>query len=637
MSCSLGCCGRICLLLSLACIGLLSAFWRVIITGNHDALEIYTEADASTAKTTIVEAIEMYCVTLLLSLLCLMPECRRWRVPRDKNPRKVSNSLDDSARKQIAPLRSNPTIQYVLPNPYASAKSIRAASSIMKDSVNYKHFEEDEESENSSLKEDPVMDEPTRSRILSNSLESKLDQLGITQYHWKLLLICALGQIADAAEIMGISFAILQSSGMLDDLDMDEGFAAHISSVLFLGMLIGGYLFGSLGDTLGRRQVLMVSMSVNFVAGFLSACVSNKWFLLCARFFSGVGAGGAIPLTFTYFIEFFGTRTRERWVIYLATFWCAGAAFVSVMGLMALPESRDFLIARWRVFFILISLPALLTALCVHFFTDPSPKFLLKVNDREKLSKLLNKMAGNELVEDEQDFGTEVSSLRGVNDGLCGDLDPLISPHEGITISARLKEAKDNLKALYTKEYLRNTVGLGMVWFSLSFSFYGWLTFQPTYAESTVGEGIYFESLLGAFAQLLGAVLTIFLISKLDAGLTIGVSCLLAGITMICYPIAGENLGVFSYYILWAIFSFVSVISWDALDISQTEAFKTDVRGTAFGFNAMIGRIGSMLGTEVFGVFESGSYLPIIICALFFLIAAIVSRIPESKKGKAIH
>jgi len=273
----------------------------------------------------------------------------------------------------------------------------------------------------------------------------------------------------------------------------------------------------------------------------------------------------------------------------------------------------------------------------VLFFTDPSPKFLLKVNDRDKLSMLLKKMAGNELVEDEQDYDTKVTSVRRVSDGLCGDQGPLISPKQVITMSARLKESMDKLMVLYSKEYQRNTVGLGMVWFGLSFSFYGWLTFQPTYAESAVGQGIYFESLLGAFAQLLGSVFAVFIISKLDAGLTIGVSCLLAGIVMICYPIAGGNLGQYSYYTLWAIFSFVSVISWEALNISQTEAFKTDVRGTAFGFNAMIGRFGSMTGTEVFGVFKSGSYLPIIICSVFFLIAAMVSRIPESKKGRAIH
>jgi len=221
----------------------------------------------------------------------------------------------------------------------------------MMDSVSYEYLEEEEEPESSSLKENPVVDQSRRSRTLSISLESKLNKVGITHYHWKILLICGLGQIADAAEIMGISFVILKSSGMKDDLDIDGGFAAHISSVLFLGMLIGGYLFGSLGDSFGRRRVLMWSMSVNFASGFGSACVTNKWVLLCGRFFSGVGAGGAIPLTFTYFIEFFGSSTRERWAIYLASFWCIGAAFVSFMGLIALPESRDFLVARWRVFF----------------------------------------------------------------------------------------------------------------------------------------------------------------------------------------------------------------------------------------------------------------------------------------------
>merc|ERR1719193_2476670 len=65
------------------------------------------------------------------------------------------------------------------------------------------------------------------------------------------------------------------------------------------------------------------------------------------------------------------------------------------MGYLALPERRNFAdIGRWRVFFFLISLPALATVISLVTLADDSPKFLLQQRKREELRKLLSKMGG---------------------------------------------------------------------------------------------------------------------------------------------------------------------------------------------------------------------------------------------------
>jgi len=148
----------------------------------------------------------------------------------------------------------------------------------------------------------------------SNNLEAKLEKIGITWYHYKLLLILSLAQLSDAAEIMGISFVLPESSGMAIDLDKggNGNYAGHVSAALFGGMMVGGYLFGTLCDSFGRRRVLTFSIFLNFVSGASSA-FSNGWLtMIISRFISGVGAGAAIPISFTYFIEFFGPSSREQ-------------------------------------------------------------------------------------------------------------------------------------------------------------------------------------------------------------------------------------------------------------------------------------------------------------------------------------
>jgi len=378
---------------------------------------------------------------------------------------------------------------------------------------------------------------------------------------------------------------------------------------------------------------LICSMSLNFVSGVCSALVSNQYLLLCARFFSGMGAGGAVPVTFTYYIEFFGSKSREQWIIYLTAFWCVGAAFVALAGWVSLPETRDFWqIARWRVFFVLISLPSLMTALCLIFLMDTSPKFLLMMGKREKLSTLLDKIAGRSGHEQRNEtFNGGVFSLEG-------GVSPYTTAKPEVKLS-RLTEHLNNIKALYSAKNLNNSIGLGLLWFTECFAFYGWVTFQPTYVEGTLGKGIYFESLLGAAAQLVATLITAILILKLDVALVIGISCFLSAAVLAAFEVAKfyYDMGEFTYYVLWALFSFASVIGMELTNILQGEAFETKLRSTAFGFNAAIGRIGAVLGTELFGMFGKESNIPVGVCAVVYLISAAACKIPEAKRGRAIN
>ena len=54
-------------------------------------------------------------------------------------------------------------------------------------------------------------------------------------------------------------------------------------------MMIGGYIWGGLGDSLGRRGVLMVSMAFNAIFAMLSCLAMSKELFITLRFLSGVG------------------------------------------------------------------------------------------------------------------------------------------------------------------------------------------------------------------------------------------------------------------------------------------------------------------------------------------------------------
>ena len=106
-----------------------------------------------------------------------------------------------------------------------------------------------------------------------------------------LTIICGWANASDAIEILCISF-LLPSAEC--DLELTYARKGHINSILFAGMLIGGFLWGSLGDIYGRRTTLIVAMLVNCVAGAGSSLSQNYPTFLALRFISGLGW---VPLT----------------------------------------------------------------------------------------------------------------------------------------------------------------------------------------------------------------------------------------------------------------------------------------------------------------------------------------------------
>ena len=89
-------------------------------------------------------------------------------------------------------------------------------------------------------------------------------------------------------------------------------------------MLVGGYLWGSLADRWGRRNILIWSLLVNGIGNLASSASQVFWLFLLCRFVSGVGVGGSMPVVFTYYTEWQHKARRGAMVSLLATFWMGG-------------------------------------------------------------------------------------------------------------------------------------------------------------------------------------------------------------------------------------------------------------------------------------------------------------------------
>ncbi len=63
----------------------------------------------------------------------------------------------------------------------------------------------------------------------------------------------------------------------------------HVNDALSTGMLIGGYVWGSLADAIGRKVTLVTAMLWNGIFGLASAFSPNFAIFLAFRLASGIG------------------------------------------------------------------------------------------------------------------------------------------------------------------------------------------------------------------------------------------------------------------------------------------------------------------------------------------------------------
>ncbi len=120
---------------------------------------------------------------------------------------------------------------------------------------------------------------------------ARLDRLPICSFHWRILALIGAGMFLDAFDIYlagGVLGAVLKEGWSTLDLN-----AAFVSST-FLGMTIGAWLSGILGDRFGRRFSYQVNLAMFGLASIAAAFAPSMYVLIGLRFIIGIGLGAEI-------------------------------------------------------------------------------------------------------------------------------------------------------------------------------------------------------------------------------------------------------------------------------------------------------------------------------------------------------
>jgi putative MFS transporter len=150
---------------------------------------------------------------------------------------------------------------------------------------------------------------------------------------WITVIVAALGYFVDVADLWLFSnfrVASLSDLGVSGDGLTNTG--AFLLNCQQTGLLLGGVVWGVLGDKRGRSSVMFGSILLYSVGNILNAFVSTVPQYAVLRFITGVGLAGEIGAGLTLVCEILPKEKRGIGTTFVTGLGVAGAILAALMG-----------------------------------------------------------------------------------------------------------------------------------------------------------------------------------------------------------------------------------------------------------------------------------------------------------------
>ncbi len=150
---------------------------------------------------------------------------------------------------------------------------------------------------------------------------------------WLVVLVAALGYFVDIYDLLLFSIvrvSSLKGIGVPESELLAKG--VLLINVQMAGLLVGGILWGVLGDKRGRLSVLFGSIVLYSTANIANAFVQTVDQYAALRFIAGIGLAGELGAGITLVSEILPQRLRGYGTALVASIGVLGAVFGGIVG-----------------------------------------------------------------------------------------------------------------------------------------------------------------------------------------------------------------------------------------------------------------------------------------------------------------
>ncbi len=173
----------------------------------------------------------------------------------------------------------------------------------------------------------------------------------ITAYHILLFLLCfissALGGTVSTLMSVYLPVAVKELLGATGDGDINS-ISAYINSLFIAGWAIGGFVWGMIGDSAGRKKALLLSIACYGVFTIATGMAGSWGAVVAFRLLSGFGVGGVLVSSFTLLSEVWPEKSKAIFTGILSIAFPVG---IFSAGLI------NYLVDSWREGFLVGAVP----------------------------------------------------------------------------------------------------------------------------------------------------------------------------------------------------------------------------------------------------------------------------------------
>ncbi|EGR49360.1 uncharacterized protein TRIREDRAFT_3532 [Trichoderma reesei QM6a] len=467
-------------------------------------------------------------------------------------------------------------------------------------------------------------------------VNSAIDEIGMTEFQWKLFFLNGFGYAVDSLLVVCQSIAnpaVQQEYGLPD---------AHVSGIPLasqVGLLVGAGIWGFSADIIGRKLAFNTSLLscavFVLVAGGMPSYIS---FAAIVAIYSA-GAGGNYVLDATNLIEFLPT-THSWLVTFMAVWWAVG---YTITGLLSWAFMANFSCAPdatpdtcrradnmgWRYLHFTCGGLVLIMAIARIAFIrmTQTPRWLISQNRDAEVVRTLNDIS----IKAGRSHSLTLERLQA--EGI------VLHTEQSVWAPLRLKM---HFKGLFqTRQLAWSTAVILSNWFVIGMVSPLYSVFLPFYLQSrgaVVGDGSTYATwrdyAINQVAGLVGPIIAAILIETKFFGRrgTLAVGALVTmvlqfGYTQIKTP--AQNVGVS------AAISAASNIYYGTIYAYTPEILPSAHRATGYGLCVIVNRIGGILGVLVGSYANVETTAPLFVCAALFGLLVILSLIlPFESRGK---
>ncbi|KAM9328844.1 synaptic vesicle glycoprotein 2C [Gastrophryne carolinensis] len=316
---------------------------------------------------------------------------------------------------------------------------------------------------------------------LAQQYELIIQECGHGRFQWTLFFVLGMALMADGVEVFVVGFVLPSAE---TDMCIPDSGSGWLGSIVYLGMMMGAFFWGGLADKVGRKQSLLICMSVNGFFAFLSSFVQGYGLFLVCRLLSGFGIGGALPTAFSYFSEVLAREKRGEHLSWLCMFWMIGGIYASAMAWAIIPHygwsfsmGSAYQFHSWRVFVIVCALPCVSAVVALTFMPE-SPRFLLETGKHDEAWMILKQIHDTNMRargQPEKVFTVQrIKVPKQIDDFIEIETDTATWYRRCfVRIRTELHGIWLTFMRCFDYPVRDNTMKLTIVWLSLSFGYYG--------------------------------------------------------------------------------------------------------------------------------------------------------------------